>query len=243
MMRSLLTRATVAMVLVGGLFVLPVRAQQPTTPMAKATQQTFRVDVTLTRSQGTKPLGDSPFSLIVTGINNIASLRVGVDVPIGMVTSSTGHSEAGFKTIGTQIDAHVQSVIEGQYGVKVSISDTAVFADGADQAKLERAKATLVNAEQALARQKELFQKNLATQAVVTNAEAELRALKVEADLAAKAAASGIPSVAGDRMAFRTFTASNVLFLADGQTQEMTVATDRTSGETIKAAVKLTVVK
>jgi len=46
-----------------------------------------------------------------------------------------------------------------------------------------------------------------------------------------------------DQMAFRSFTSQNRVYLHDGETQEMTVATDRTSGETVRASVKLTVVK
>jgi hypothetical protein len=50
-------------------------------------------------------------------------------------------------------------------------------------------------------------------------------------------AATGEPPV------FRTFQASNTLLLKDGQTREFTAATDRVSGEVIRIAVTLTVVK
>lgn len=53
---------------------------------------------------------------------------------------------------------------------------------------------------------------------------------------------SDMPTVAG-APTFRTFSASNELFLRDGQTAEFVAATDKVSGEVIKAEVTLTVVK
>jgi hypothetical protein len=43
--------------------------------------------------------------------------------------------------------------------------------------------------------------------------------------------------------AFRTFKSNNNVALRDGQTQEFVMATDRLSGEVLRVAVKLTVVK
>jgi hypothetical protein len=224
-----------------------VFAQQPAPPaqtVAAATKpMTFKVEVKLTRMDGDKLLGVSPFSLIVTGTHNVASLRVGVDVPIGTVTSASGHSELGFKTIGTQIDSFVAPFEEARYAVQVSINDTAVFSDGTEQAKLDAAEVELANAEREVARQKELRDKNLTTQATLNQAESRLRTASVNAAATAKAVKAGVPEGTSDRMAFRTFTSSNLLYLRDGQTQEMTMATDRTSGETIKAAVTLTVIR
>jgi hypothetical protein len=42
---------------------------------------------------------------------------------------------------------------------------------------------------------------------------------------------------------FRTFRSTNTLVLRDGQSRQVTTATDRVSGEVIRAEVTLTVVK
>jgi len=48
---------------------------------------------------------------------------------------------------------------------------------------------------------------------------------------------------AADPAAFREFRASNYLTFKDGQTQQLTTATDKVSGETLKIDVTLTVLK
>lgn len=47
----------------------------------------------------------------------------------------------------------------------------------------------------------------------------------------------------GDMPVFRTFRSSNTLVLRDGQTREFSAATDRVSGEVVRIAVTLRVVK
>jgi hypothetical protein len=53
----------------------------------------------------------------------------------------------------------------------------------------------------------------------------------------------GTPKRAGDLPAFRSFRSTNTLTLRDGQTLQFTTATDKITGEVVKADVTLTVVK
>ena len=52
-----------------------------------------------------------------------------------------------------------------------------------------------------------------------------------------------LPRGVGDALSFRHFSASENVILRDGQSSEFTVATDKFTGEVIKADVTLTVVK
>lgn len=251
-MKTAINRSALAMIVVLAALNSTTQAQQtpPSPPVPKVV--TFKVDVTLTRMEGDTPLGSSPFSLLVNTGGSVrtsdntgrASLRIGVDVPSGSQTRtspSTGTSttDTVFKHVGTQIDAYVTQFDDSRYAVDVSINDTAIF-DGTVTERLAQAQRTLDLASQKHARQKELFAKNLVTRANMTQAENELFAAQAAVTAAKQ---GGQPIGRADQMAFRSFTSSNRVYLRDGESQEMTVATDRTSGETIKAAVKLTVVK
>ena len=217
------------------------RAQQPATAMKLTT---YKVEVTMTRLAGDKVLGVSPYALLVNSTpasgGNRASLRIGIEVPSGTVTSQgSGRSETAFKTVGTQIDCSVAQFDDTRYTVELSINDTAIFSGGDDD-RMAQAQKLLDLATQKHARQKELFSRNLVTRANLNEAELSVKVAQMELDAIERAAKS---IGRADQMAFRSFTSSNRVYLRDGESQEMTVATDRTSGETIKAAVKLTVVK
>lgn len=221
-------------------------AQQAAPPIAPAPPRlmTFKVDVALTRLQGDKVLGTSPFSLIVSGVNNIAQLRIGIEVPSGTTptTAEGARAETTFKTVGTSIDAFVTSRVpdEGRYPLQLSINDTAVFSDDNGD-RVARADLDRETAAKSLARQRELFAKNLATAQAVDAAEAKFRSAELDVQAARKNSAT-LPSRAS-LAAFRSFSFKNTLYLRDGELQEITVATDRTTGETVRASVKLTVVK
>jgi len=221
-------------------FVTTGRAQQPAPTPPKLT--TFRVDVTLTRLQGAKELGTSPYSLLVTFPGNrTASLRIGVDVPTGTVTNAgSGRTETAFKTIGTQIDAYVVPFDDTRYSIDLSINDTSVFSDGIASDAVQQAQTRRNTTARSLARQEELFKKQLITKEQLAHAQAEAKDAEAELAMSEKRTKS---MAHADQMAFRSFTSSNRVYLRDGETQEMTVATDRTSGETVRASVKLTVVK
>jgi hypothetical protein len=229
-------------------FVSTGRAQQ------KAPEKitTFKIDVTLTRMDGTRALGSSPYSLLVNTGNgyNRASLRIGIEVPTGSATTNTVLNSTGsnnrsettttFKNVGTQIDAYVSAFDETRYAVDVSINDTAIFSDGDETPRILDARANLELAQKALERQKSLFAKKLSTQSSLDRAEAAVRQNEIALNTAMRGSKS-LPHA--NQMAFRSFTSSNRVYLRDGESQEMTVATDRTTGETVRASVKLTVVK
>jgi hypothetical protein len=242
-MKMMMRRAALCAFLLVTALVATGHAQQPAPPAPKLT--TFKVEVTLTRMQGAKELGSSPYSLVVPydnrGYNRGATLRIGVDVPTGTVTNAgNGRTETAFKTVGTQIDASVSPFDEARFAVDISISDTAIFSDGTDADQVALAKTQLDAAERSLARAQALFQKQLTTKEALAAAEAQAQGAKVRLAMAEK----GTKSFAhADQMAFRSFTSQNRVYLRDGESQEMTVATDRTSGETVKASVKLTIVR
>ena len=201
------------------------RAQQASSSPPKLT--IFKVDVVLTRLEGVRELGSSPFSLIISGARNVAKLRIGVEVPNGTVTEN-GRTETAFKTIGTQIDAFVTSLTpdEGRYPLQLSIGDTAVVSDPADAARVSDLTQNLELARKSLERQKELFTKSLTTQQGVDRAATNVASAERALAMAAK-----FPKPLGraDQMAFRSFTSSNLMYIHDG--------------ETVRASVKLTVVK
>lgn len=65
-----------------------------------------------------------------------------------------------------------------------------------------------------------------------------------DSSVATPAQAAGVPArTAGDSASFRHFSTSENVLLKDGQTTEFTVASDKFTGEVIKADVTLTVVK
>lgn len=236
-MKSIIKRSVLAAILTTTAFVTTGRAQQGAMNLT-----IYRVEVTLTRMDGAKTLGSSPYALLVNSTKaaggNRASLRIGIEVPSGTLTN--GGTQTIFKTVGTQIDCTVAPFDDTRYSVDVSISDTAVFSDGADAQRVADAQQDLELARRALERQKSLFSKNLTTQQTVDRATVNVSSAERALAIAGKPTKS---LAHADQMAFRSFTSSNRVYLRDGETQEVTVATDRTSGETVRASVKLTVVK
>jgi hypothetical protein len=167
----------------------------------------------------------------------LASLRVGVDVPTSVYVE--GKSQTITKTIGTQIDCRASSGAPGVYSANISISDTAAYAKGIDE-DVERAKIDLANMERVLASRTALHDR----QAIPDDAYNTTVAQTEEAKLRLRLAEDRTTRPARiDLSALRTLTLQNVVVLKDGETQEIATATDRTTGETIKATVKLTVLK
>src|SRR6187551_1745074 len=65
--------------------------QAPAVAKPELATQPVRVDITLTRYQGDKKTSVLPFSLYAsagTRLDNRVSMRMGIDVPIGTVTSN-----------------------------------------------------------------------------------------------------------------------------------------------------------
>jgi len=155
------------------------------------------VDVTVTRYQGEKKISSMPYMLAVNanklGQAGPALLRMGAKVPVPTIAAPSGNpggvtgpmpGPVNYQDIGTNIDCTAKVVDEG-FEVRISVSDTSVYANIQDNAT---------------------------------------------------------PTV-GSMPVFRSYQSTNTLVLRDGQSREFTAATDRVSGEVIRIAVVLKVVK
>ena len=154
------------------------------------------VDVTVTRYQGEKKISAMPYMLAVNanklGQAGPALLRMGAKVPVPTLAAPPGSpgttgpmpGPVNYQDIGTNIDCTAKVVDEG-FEVRISVSDTSVYANIQD---------------------------------------------------------SATPTV-GSMPVFRSYQSTNTLVLRDGQSREFTAATDRVSGEVIRIAVTLKVVK
>jgi len=108
-----------------------------------------KVEVVISRFQGEKKVASQPYVLMPTsdprGGNN-ASVRIGVDIPVG-TTTTTRPPEGGregqtttkpsYQNVGTNIDCRVTPLgaiqpagapnTEGRYSVMVSVTDSSIF--------------------------------------------------------------------------------------------------------------------
>ena len=108
-----------------------------------------RVDVTLSRYQGDKKTSSLPFSLYASAgpqMRSQVSMRMGIDVPIGTVTSNesrttpngqatrttgTNSTTTEYRNVGTNIDSYVIRTDDTHYSVYVSVNDSSIYtADG-----------------------------------------------------------------------------------------------------------------
>jgi hypothetical protein len=119
-----------------------------------------KVDVVISRHLGEKKVSSLPFTMWLTlsngGNYSSQSVRVGVDVPIGATTVTTGQSnnngpaatptgatttsqattKTEYRYVGTQVDcrAHVgaSAAEEGRFWIYVSVSDSSVYTGDSD---------------------------------------------------------------------------------------------------------------
>jgi hypothetical protein len=130
-------------------FVVPggtavARTQEPPKPSPAIE---LKIDLVISRTQGDKKISSLPFTLFAAS-NDAgpratvrASVRMGVDVPVGTTTStregtpSATTTRPEYRQIGTQIDCSVTRMTDGRYSVALSIHDSAIFspAGQADQ--------------------------------------------------------------------------------------------------------------
>ena len=110
--------------------------QAPPTPIPTAPS---KVEVVISRFQGEKKIGSQPYVLMPTADprgSAYTSLRIGVDVPVG-VTTTTRPAEGGregqtttkpsYQNVGTNIDCRVTALADGRYSVNVSVTDSSIF--------------------------------------------------------------------------------------------------------------------
>lgn len=144
MMKRAIKVGTTAIAL-AGLAAMPAQAQgtqdKPAPPPAVAS----KVDVVISRSLGDKKISSQPYILMPTGDSrgsNFATLRIGVDVPVGTTTttrppetnstgvvtrSGTTTTEPNYRNVGTNIDCQVTNLGNGQFTVMVSVTDSTIF--------------------------------------------------------------------------------------------------------------------
>jgi len=98
-----------------------------------------KVDVVISRYQGEKKVSSQPYVLMPTADprgGGYTSLRVGVDVPVG-VTTTNRPAEGGregstttrpsYQNVGTNVDCQVTNLGEGRFNVRVSVTDSSIF--------------------------------------------------------------------------------------------------------------------
>jgi hypothetical protein len=116
-----------------------------------------RVDVMFTRFQSEKKISSLPFSLLASATDSRdrpspVSIRMGVDVPVGTstttdsrtvpaggngATQSTGSTstKVQYRSVGTDIDCNVTRLDENRFSVRVSVSDSSIYAADGDTSK------------------------------------------------------------------------------------------------------------
>lgn len=106
-----------------------LHAQAPAAAAAQAeaaapTLVGLRLEVTIGRYQGDKPVSRMPYVFSVTGEGGgrVCRLRIGAQIPI------RGANETTYRDVGTNIDCGIQPTGDGRFMVTVSIQETSVMA-------------------------------------------------------------------------------------------------------------------
>lgn len=159
--KRIVTTAVAAMLLLAGTRAAALaQSSAPQPEKRPVTMTPAKVDVVISRHQGEKKVSSLPFAMWVTmsntGGNASQSVRVGVDLPIGATTVTTGESnntgpratptgatttsqattKTEFRYVGTQIDCSARAgsspAEEGRFWIFVSVSDSSVYTGDAD---------------------------------------------------------------------------------------------------------------
>ena len=120
-------------------------AQQAAPPAPKP-EVLLKVDVVLSRWLADKKTGSLPFTLLVNtpgSGSGYASIRVGVDVPTGTLTSlttvpnsstaqnpvttATTRNNTDYRSVGTSIDCRSTQLADGRFQVNVNVQDSSIF--------------------------------------------------------------------------------------------------------------------
>ena len=95
---------------------------------------TLRVQLVISRFQGEKKLASLPYTFVVTAGGERVRMRMGVDTPIPVpsTSSDTGKAMTSFqyKTVGTNIDCWAVDRGEGRYQLKVTVENSSAFPGG-----------------------------------------------------------------------------------------------------------------
>lgn len=95
------------------------------------------VDVVVTRYQGEKKISSMPYMLAVNanklGQAGPALLRMGAKVPVPTLDPAAPPGPVNYQDIGTNIDCSAK-IVEGGFELRISVSDTSVYANIQDDA-------------------------------------------------------------------------------------------------------------
>jgi hypothetical protein len=118
----------------------PAVAQATQEKPAPPPKMQAKVDVVITRYQGDKKVASQPYMMmptINTSNGGYASLRIGVDVPIGTTTTTRPPNANGtpgvtttepkYQNVGTNMDCQVNPLPDGRFEVMVSVTDSSLF--------------------------------------------------------------------------------------------------------------------
>jgi hypothetical protein len=158
--RIVTTALPVVLLLIGNQTTALAQSSTPQPEKRPVTMTPVKVDVVISRHQGDKKVASLPFAMWLTmsssGTPAMQSVRVGVDVPIGATTVTTGESnntgpratptgatttsqattKTEYRYVGTQIDCRVQAgsspAEEGRFWIYVSVSDSSVYTGDTD---------------------------------------------------------------------------------------------------------------
>lgn len=135
----------------------PVRAQDTPKPETAKTPEmvrpperrvsgaTLRVQVLISRFQGERKLGSLPYTFNVTVEGRPVRVRMGVETPVAVATSSDPGKPATtsfqYKNVGTNIDCSAREVGgDGRYQLMLTVENSSSVAGGAESSGLSEAK-------------------------------------------------------------------------------------------------------
>jgi hypothetical protein len=208
----------VVLLLIGNQATALAQSSTPQPEKRPVTMTPVKVDVVISRHQGDKKVASLPFAMWLTmsssGTPAMQSVRVGVDVPIGATTVTTGESNnTGPRATPTGATTTSQATTKTEYRyVGTQIDCRASMGNSMGNSPAEEGKVWIYV--------------NVSDSSVYTGDSDPKAALKVS-----------------DPMAFRSFTMTNSMLMRDGQTVQFATATDKVTGETIRVDVTLSVVK
>jgi hypothetical protein len=121
---------------------LPGRGQAQDSPKPEATNAvtsgerrgptaTLRVQLVITRFRAEKKLASLPYTLVVTAGGTRARMRMGVDTPIPVTSTSSDTGKPltsyQYKTVGTKIDCYAVDRGEGRYQLNVAVENSSAL--------------------------------------------------------------------------------------------------------------------
>jgi len=115
-------------------------AAKPETPKAEGIKEspaerrgpqgvTLRVQLVISRFQGERRLASLPYTLLVTTGGGRARMRMGVDTPVPVTTSSDSGKPTSiqYRTVGTNIDCAAWDKGDGRYQLTIGVENSSAL--------------------------------------------------------------------------------------------------------------------